>query len=460
MKPFGVRDRLTALYSLVLALSLGLFGGIAYFAMRHSIRVTVDADLRQRLEGTRAIILEDAPRGRAALNDELREFADGLGPSGRLLVMDTNGSVIFASPDFESLSWREYQRPNRRIFKEDIDGQPFRALRETIDVTGNHYDVELAVSTEDFDQSLAHFLLLLYLTVPMFLVVAGFGGYWMSRRALGPVDEITRAAQKIGAQDLSRRLAVPETGDELERLASTLNEMLARLETAFQRVSQFTADASHELRTPMSVIRTSADIASRKPRAEAEYRETLSQILRQSEKVSQLIEHLLLLARADAGSSVLPMLRIDALEILRNICVQAKLLSDAKQLAFSQEIPAGECCVQGDATSLERLFRILLDNAVKYTPAGGKISIRARSEGSFVIIEVRDTGVGIAASDLPRVFDRFYRADRARSPESGGTGLGLAIAQWIVNVHHGQIHVESEPSKGSLFQVRLPLSDK
>jgi heavy metal sensor kinase len=458
MKPLGIRVRLTALYSLILALSLCLFGGIAYFAMSHSIRTTVDAGLLREIDRVRAIILEVGSSGRTELQDELREFADGLGPGGRLCVADATGSVVFASPGLESLSPRANQRNAHHSFKENIRGQRFRAMREQMDAGGVRYDVELAVSTEDFEHSLARFRLILFSAVPAFLVLAGFGGYWMSRRALGPVDEITRAAQTISAQDLGRRLVVPRTGDELERLANTLNEMLARLEAAFRWITQFTADASHELRTPVSVMRTSAEIALRKPRTDAEYRETLSQILRETEKVSQLIEQLLALARADAGSSALPMIRTDLTAILKHACQRAKVLSNEKQLTFSQELSGGECWTQGDASSLERLFTILLDNAVKYTPAGGHVAVHFYSADGFANVEVRDSGIGISAGDLPHVFDRFFRADRARSPESGGTGLGLAIARWIVDAHRGEIHVQSEPSKGSSFQVKVPLS--
>jgi heavy metal sensor kinase len=446
------------LYSLILALSLCLFGGIAYFAMSHSIRTTVDAGLRREIDGVRAIILEVAPSGQAELKDELREFADGLGPGGRLRVADNTGTVIFASPGLESLTPHASQKSAQHSFRENIAGQRFRARQEEIDALGAHYDVVLAMSTEDFERSLARFRLILFSAVPAFLVLASLGGYWMSRRALGPVDEITRAAQTISAQDLGQRLVVPRTSDELERLATTLNEMLARLEAAFQRITQFTADASHELRTPVSVMRTSAEIALRKPRTDAQYRETLSQILRESERVSQLIEQLLALARADAGSGALPMIRTDLTAILKHVCQQAKFLSNEKQLAFSQELSGDKCWVQGDVSSLERLFMILLDNAVKYTPTGGHVGVRAWSEEGFAKVEFHDSGIGIAAGDLPHIFDRFFRADRARSPESGGTGLGLAIARWIVHAHRGEIHVQSEPSKGSSFQVKLPLS--
>jgi two-component system, OmpR family, heavy metal sensor histidine kinase CusS len=458
MKAPGIRLRLTAWYSLILVLSLCLFGSGAYFAMKGSIRATVNAELRQRLEGVRQIIDEDAPHGPPALEDELREYADGLGQGGLVRVADGGGHAFFASRGLETPPENTRGRKASLPFKIEINGEEFRVLRETIQVSGVPYDVTVGNSIKDFDRALARFRLALYAAVPVFLLLATFGGYWLSRSALAPVDEITRAARSIGAQDLARRLTVPRTCDELERLASTLNEMLARLDASFQRITQFTADASHELRTPVSVMRTSAELALRKPRTDSEYRESLSQILHESEKVSQLIEQLLLLARADASATSIPMQRLDATEPLCEACFQARPAAEAKRVAFHENLSAQACYVVGDAVSLERLFRILLDNAVKYTPSGGQIEVHLSTRDNFAIVEVRDTGIGISPEDMPHIFDRFYRADRARTRESGGIGLGLAIGRWIAEAHHGEIQVESGHSQGSTFRVRFPLS--
>jgi len=325
-------------------------------------------------------------------------------------------------------------------------------------VDGVFYDVMVATSIRTYGRALDSVQDALVVAVPLFLAIAAWGGYWLSGRALKPVDEITQAARKIGAQDLAQRLRVERSGDELDRLAETLNGMLGRLEAAFQRITRFTADASHELRTPVSVMRTSAEIALRKTRTEEEYRETLGQILHESERLSQLIEQLLILARADAGSSVLPMERTDLTEPLRNACQQAGVLAEKKKLAFCEHVPSKPLWVQGDSPSLERLFLVLLDNAVKYTPDGGSIEVDLNAEDGFAVAAIRDTGIGVAAEDIPHVFERFYRADRARSRDLGGSGLGLAIGTWIAQVHGGEIRVESEPSKGSCFEVRLPLA--
>ena len=458
MKALSIGTRLTAWYSLVLALSLGLFGALAYFAMKQSIRATVDAELHQRIQAVRDIIHEDAPEGLAALQDEFRELSDSQGSAARLRVAYEGGRIIFASPDMQSAVASPRAQTESHPFIAHLGGSRFRFLREALQVDATRYDVEVGESTRTFDASLERFRVLLYFAGPLFLILAALGGYWLSRRALAPVDEITRAARTIGAQDLSRRLVVPHTSDEMERLADTLNEMLARLEGAFRRVTQFTADASHELRTPVSIMRTSAEISLRKPRTESEYRETLSRILAESEKLSQLIEQLLLLARADSASASLPLQRTDLAAAVRNACDATKVLADAKQLNFLSSIPSAPLWVMGDAAALERLFTILLDNAVKYTPGGGQVEVRAGSNDGFATAAVSDTGPGIPSADVPHVFDRFYRADRSRSRESGGTGLGLAIGRWIAEAHGGEVRLANTASTGSTFEVKIPLS--
>ncbi|HWF39663.1 MAG TPA: ATP-binding protein [Candidatus Acidoferrales bacterium] len=458
MKALRIRTKLTSWYSLILAVSLSTFGAVAYFAMSGSIRATVDEDLRARLVGVRDIIAEDAPKGPAALQDEIKEFADGLGVDGRVRVADQNGQVIFTSRGLDPKKMRpaRYARLSRSFYQR-IGPDAFRVLHEKIELAGVQYDVTLAISMNDYDRALLGFRLGLFFAVPAFLGLAAFGGYWMSRRALAPVDEITRSARRIEAHDLSQRLTVPRSGDELSRLVGTLNEMLGRLETAFQRITQFTADASHELRTPVSVIRTSAELALSKPRAEDEYRETLSLILSETEKVSELIQQLLDLARADSGFTEFSLVRTDLYQPLRDACRQASLLAQSKQITFRQNIPNDSIWIAGESSALEKLFLIVLDNAVKYTPSGGEIDVCLKSNEQFASVDIRDTGIGIALADIPHVFDRFYRVDRVRSRESGGTGLGLAIGRWIAQAHRGDIRVHSELSKGSTFEIRLPL---
>lgn len=457
MKWPGIRGQLTAWYSVILAVSLAAFCCVAYFAMLYSIRETVQSELRQRSEGARDIIAQDGPEGRKALMDELREYADGLGREGHMRVSDAQG-VLFASPGMYQPLEPRHHFAQLRPWREWIGGKSYLLLRQNMEVAGTPYDVTLAVETGDFDRTLTRSSVLIFATAPLFLVIAAFGGYWMSRHALDPVDQMTQAARSIGAQDLAKRLAVPPTRDELARLAETLNAMLARLESAFRKITQFTADASHELRTPVAVMRTSAEIALRKSRDETEYREALTQILHETDKLSQLIENLLSLARADSGAASMQMERTNVGALLAEACEKSRLLADQKGIALSRNGTTGPVWMEADPDSIERLFVILLDNAVKYTPSGGQIDVKLGSDDSFAVVEIRDNGIGISADDMPHIFDRFYRADPARTREHGGAGLGLAIGKWIAQAHGGEIRVQSEPAKGSSFQVRIPLS--
>jgi signal transduction histidine kinase len=276
---------------------------------------------------------------------------------------------------------------------------------------------------------------------------------------LSPVDQITQTARSISVQNLSSRLSVPQTGDELQRLSETLNNMLERLEAAFKKIIQFTADASHELRTPVAVMRTRTELSLRKPRSAEEYREALTQVHSELEKTSELVERLMLLARAHYGVEALQLVSEDLREIAREVCSQGKTLSEAKDIMFRQQVPEQPVWVKADPHALRRLFLILIDNAIKYTPEGGRVDVVVRQENGFAIGEVRDTGIGIAPEDLANVFERVYRADKARSRESGGVGLGLSIGRWIAEAHAGTIAVQSSLGGGSIFQLRLPLAD-
>jgi heavy metal sensor kinase len=292
---------------------------------------------------------------------------------------------------------------------------------------------------------------------PIILLAASVVGYWISGRALSPVDALTRAARTISGSNLSRRVEPLHTGDELQRLSDTLNEMLSRIETAFLRVTQFTADASHELRTPIALIRTEAEIVLRKSRTEEEYRDALFHILMESEATTSMVEKLLSLVRADSGQNALEMRPVDLGETVRRAANEWRALIGSKALEFTEMVTAGSLRMIGDDTALRQLLNILLDNAVKYTPGAGSVHLSVDERGDKAVLKVVDSGIGIALEDQARIFERFYRADKARSRELGGAGLGLAIALWIVQQHHGSIQVESSLGKGSAFTVELPL---
>jgi heavy metal sensor kinase len=319
--------------------------------------------------------------------------------------------------------------------------------------------VQIGMPLDEFQEMLDAFTWTVLLGSPVVLILASAGGYWMSRRALAPVDKITRTATEIEAQNLSKRLPITGTGDELDYLSSTLNAMLARLEDSFRRITQFTADASHELRTPVAIIRTTAEVARRRPRTEKEYAEALDRILAESERTTTLVEDLMQLARADeAGEeTVAEPVRLD--DVVRTACADARQMTVDGGLTLTVG-EVDDCTVFGDSAAIRRLLIVLLDNAIKYaSPAGGiRVDLRLCRwrDRAAARLEVRDNGIGIAAEDLPHVFERFYRASKDRSRRIDGVGLGLSIAKSIAERHRGQIEMESEAGKGSTVRVFLP----
>ena len=459
MKPLPIRVKLTAWYSAVLGVTFALFGAVAFFGMQKSIETTVDESLRDRASGIQELMERVLSEGPERLGDELREHSELSEEGGLSQVCDAEGHWIY-----RSRLMRRYDVPAKDaarsvIYNLQTQSLPLRILATQANLSGRSYHIQVAAPMDDYEDALDRYRWVLLLLSPLLLLLASAGGYWMSRRALTPVDEITRTARTIGSKNLSSRLAVPQSGDELQRLSETLNGMLERLEAAFKRISQFTADASHELRTPVALMRTTAELSLRKSRPEAEYREALTQILNELETTSALIEKLMLLARSDSGVEALQFDPIDLIQNFREACRQGRTLAEAKQISFQEQIASVPIAVEGDAHALQRLFLILIDNAVKYTPEEGRVTASLTDTGGFAVAEIRDTGIGVGETDLPHIFERFYRADKARSRELGGVGLGLSIGRWIAEAHGGTIEVESIVGQGSVFRLRLPISN-
>jgi heavy metal sensor kinase len=318
------------------------------------------------------------------------------------------------------------------------------------------FTIQVFQSAHDIHESFERFDAMMWIGVPVLLALASFGGFWMSGKALAPVDRITQDARSISIANLSERLAVSGSKDELHRLTETLNEMLARLDSSVRQMRQFTADASHELRTPLTLIRTAAEFSLRRERTREELTEAIRKILRECERTGTLVDSLLLLARADSGVDGLQFGPVDLCDLVQDACDQARILAGPKQIEVQVEIPESPIELVADEHALRRVLLIFLDNSVKYTPSGGVVSLRAGVSDGTALVTVKDTGIGIAPEDLPHVFDRFWRADKVRSREMGGAGLGLSIARWIAERHGGTITAESEPGVGSTFELRVP----
>jgi heavy metal sensor kinase len=280
---------------------------------------------------------------------------------------------------------------------------------------------------------------------------------FLAGRALSPIDAVTRTARKISAEDLSQRLNMRLPEDEVGRLARTFDEMIARLDEAFKRQRQFTADASHELRTPLTAIKGQTEVALQREREPEDYQEVLRAVNGQVDRMIRLVASLLTLARADAREIPVNREPVDLGTTVKDAVDQIRPAAADKSISVDVHADGG-VRVNADQDLMLQLMLNLLDNAVKYTPVGGTIEVSWRGNGDHADLSVSDTGPGIAAEHLPHIFDRFYRADKARSRAGGGAGLGLSICRWIVEAHGGSISAASTPGQGSTFSVRLPAS--
>jgi heavy metal sensor kinase len=451
--------------AVLMAATLLLAGGV-WWLFRESVIRAADASLAGRVDGTRRFIAttqQELPP--EEVSDEFREFADMTQGEALIEVIDEHGRTLCipAMHGWEQLRVPPSAAGALRVEAREVAGVPFRAVATEIDVDGHRFNLSAATSMADAYASLSRLGWLLAALVPGVLVFAAAGGFWISGRALAPVDRITRDVKSISWRNLDRRLDEPAADDELRRLAVTFNAMLARIQSAAAEMARFTADASHELRTPVSLTRTTVEVALGRERSADEYRDVLRDISMQMERMSALVNDLLLLARSDAGvepgstSTVdLGALVTETTDALRSTLAQegATLHVDAAP------VPA----IAGNAESLRRLLVILLDNAIKYTPREGRVTVRVSPAlqglpaGPGVAIDVIDSGTGLDAIDRVRAFDRFYRGAVARQQAPEGSGLGLSIARTIVERHAGVISLAPGPEgHGCWARIVLPV---
>ncbi|NQT74387.1 MAG: HAMP domain-containing protein [Chloroflexi bacterium] len=466
----SIKFRFTLWYLVVLGILLVLLSTGVYFGLSHGLHNSLDDSLKLRalqLSNSKVGLLESISEG--GFQEKLGEVvslyfvsedelipipARGVDvPTVDQMVMEAiEGNKSFATMNTsEGEELRLYaipftaKKPGLIPVRPRISSQlPSGAL-----VVGR--------STEDIDDALHGLRQILIISNLVTLAVAGAGGIFLARRALKPVDDIAQTTLEIEKSgDLSQRIPV-NTKDELGRLATALNQMIERLEKAFKRQQQFTGDASHELRTPLAIIEAESTLALEKDRSAEEYRQSLETVTQEAENMSNIIDQLLALARADAGKEQLTFEEIQLDELLRDVASDADVLCREKGLKFEFG-SIEDVTVRGDNSGLRQLFLNLLNNSIRYTPSGGSITISLAKEGNQAIASLTDTGIGIPEDEIPNVFERFYRVDKARSRADGGSGLGLAICKHIAEVHGGSVEVESRQGEGSTFSVRLPIA--
>jgi len=451
-----IRVRLTLWYVALLAAILLAFGAFLYVSLSRTLHDEVDRALAD--EARRTLESLDIQDGVVHLG----ETPEGL-VSGTLVVLaDTGGQLVSANaPAASVLPFAASARATRDgplLTTVALQGDDWRVLSQPVVVGGRTAAVlQVARPERGVEVALERLLLLMGLAVPLALLLAVAGGLFLANRALGPIDRITRTAARIGAGDLSRRLALPASPDEVGRLSATFDAMLDRLEEAFARERRFTADASHELRTPLALLTSRAEVVLDRPRTPAEYREALAGVRDDAARMAQLLGELLTLARADQGREVLTREPVPLADLVADTLAALEPLAEERGVALA----AGAllpCVVMGDQTRLTQLLINLVENALKYTPARGRVTVSLARDAETAVLSVADTGIGIAPEHLAHLFERFYRVDTARARAAGGAGLGLAIAAWIARAHDGEIAVTSRIGVGSTFGVRLPLA--
>jgi two-component system, OmpR family, heavy metal sensor histidine kinase CusS len=458
MRGFSISLRLAIWYASNLFCGLAIFGVVMWFVLTNSVTAWKDRTLDGRASRVETLLRALPPRRSDMTLPELDELV-GVLPEGQLIqVIGMDNKRLFPldpSPIRDSLGALVCRTPS--IGNTTVGNSMYRRLCRPVDYEGKPGYLVVCSSLLEDQTLLRSFTSTLIELIPILLAVSGLGGYSLSRRALRPVDLLISEAQSITADDLSRRLPVPQAKDELQRLAHAWNELLSRLELAMRRVAQFTADASHELRNPIAYIRATAEFHLQNADLDEMSRDGFLEIAAETRSTTELLENLLLLARADAGHTPPEVSDVDARSQLRDVCERIEPLANAKNQILVRGFATASypLILSIDPSHLRRLVLILLDNAVKYTPSGGTIRIDCELADGF-LLQVSDTGIGIPREARPRIFDRFYRVDTSRADANPGVGLGLAIAKWIVDLYGGEISVQSDLGRGATFQVLLP----
>lgn len=469
----SVRTRLTLWSAAVLTLALVSFSVMTYYVAARTFYARQDESLRSTAETVASAYIQELREENSAAKANEVVLGQIIYPNRSVEIIDALGHVVASSRNLsghalpvtpETLLEAKargvsYQSQPGFAGADNDDGGLRVAVVPLAAGTGGGEGGYAAVAESlgviDADlQQLRHDC---YAGIPVLLLLASLGGYFLARKSLAPIALMNWQTRRVTAQNLASRLDVPNPRDELGRLALTINELLARLDVAFAEQQRFIADASHELRTPVAILRGEAEVALERERLPEEYRDSLGIIAEESERLSHIVDALFTLTSTPRRAASSPMRERLYLNELVAGCVRA-----AQSLAVRKNISLKigalpETLLIGDEELLKQMLLNLLDNAVKYTPAGGEVSVRLEKSAGAAHIEIRDNGIGIPAAEQAHIFDRFYRVDKTRSRAAGGAGLGLAIVRWVVEAHGGAIGVASTMGRGSVFSVTMPL---
>lgn len=447
----SIRFRLTVWYSFALAAGLILFGFVTWVSMRQSLLYDARELLATQTRSAEDFVDAELNDPRVHLTEELDEYAHAL-PAGNILqIRQDEQHVAFSS--VAGFPWHDGFENALTARPIVWDGKPYVFGSDTKVIHGSPWQFAFFVSLEETNRLLNKLRLFLVTLLPAVMLAAAWGGSWLSRRALKPVDDLTAAARSVSVESLSRRLFVAQTGDEIQRLAETLNALLSRLDAALQRLSQFTANAAHELRTPVSIIRTTAELAARRDRSSESYRQALIQITAEAERMTKLLDDLLLLARIDSAAVEMPQQAFDLGTTVGEVCDQMSGLAAMKAIQMRISGTGETALAVGNEAAIRQLAIVLLDNAIKYSRPGGEVEVSVQTHEGQIRLAVADSGPGIREEDLPHIFQRFYRSPQTQQENPAGSGLGLALAANIAQMHGAEVKVSRSSTGGAVFSV-------
>ena len=468
LNPHTLRARLLLWYASVFALSAGALVLFVYLLVQRQFMTDATIFLLDETEESSAHIRRRHP-DMAALKRWFKEEMNEKYFRPYCRVFDTTPGKTLVTLADKSVRLPVDPQRLRQAYagQSNIDvarsiGPPVRSyLLHTfpIDTPNGRLVAQYGVELDRVEGNLDILRTYSLLSIPVILAFATAGGAFLSGRSLKPMADVVNRLRFIRSLDLSRRLPPQRVQDELGMLIGAINEMLAEIEAAFGRIKSYTSDVAHELRTPLAIVLCEVEVALRRPRTPDEYREILSSVLERGQALSAMVDNMLFLARTDSTDPMSRRDPVDLVRLLHEVGESFQIVAEDKGVGLEVSHPA-RLTVPGNHGWLKILFANLLDNAIKYTPGGGRVSVSAEVDGGRAVVSVEDTGVGVPAADLPKIFDRLYRTDKSRSRLTGGFGLGLSIAKRVVERHDGEISARSELGKGSVFQVRLPLASR
>lgn len=476
-----IRAKIIVLFVVIFGLTLSVFSGVLYYLYARQSAQNFDLGLSND-----ALAIVGMVKGNSLLEQGIisglihQPIERNFGPNRYVQVLSITGNIIIRSPNLKNVplpvtaevmglalsQHQVFETLNGQIAHSLIGQGRLRMVTYPVFEDGiPRYLVQVASDTHSLDQNMLQLRLLLFISVPLAILAAALGGFFIAKKAFDPIARIIKTAQSISAEHLDERLETGKVDDEVTRLSKTLNAMFDRIEEAFRLQKQFTADASHELKTPLTILLGEMEVALSNPRTEKDYVETLRSAVEEIRRITNIVDELLTIARLESGQLRMQKKPIRLDELLLDAVSKTSIYASRRSININFEVhdrPAEESeevFIEGDEDKLLSVFINLLDNAIKYSNDNTTIKVSLNTSESSAIVDITDKGIGIDAGDLPHIFDRFYRADKSRSSEGSrrGTGLGLSISKYLIEAHGGDIKIQSEKGYGTTVSIRLPV---